>query len=183
MKARRCRLNLIPSDYFDKEKTPPECRSYTVSILLHRSLTHLSRGTHRGTLRSVEIGELAGRAERRQAAHAGCDQIVAQTPQHLGADFPSVSTARPDRERRRGISHGIEPRGITMFHVIAEPRKMYSREASFGRCPPCGDPDQDAERIPRLLQAVQRGGGLEGAVAERNFKFANLRLWSRLLPI
>jgi hypothetical protein len=54
---------------------------------------------------------------------------------------------------------------------------MYSREASFGPCQPCGAPDQDAERIPRLLQAVQRVGGLdEGAVAKRNFKFANLRL-------
>jgi hypothetical protein len=66
MKTRRCTLNLIPSDYFDKEKTPPGCRRYRG--LLHRILTHLSRGIHLGAPRGVEIGELTGPAERRQAA-------------------------------------------------------------------------------------------------------------------
>jgi hypothetical protein len=66
MKTRRCALNLTPSDYFDKEKTLPGCRRY--SGLLHRILTHLSRGTHLGALRGVEIGELTGSAQRHQAA-------------------------------------------------------------------------------------------------------------------
>jgi hypothetical protein len=47
----------------------------------------LDRGLHHGcALRVVEIGELAGRAERRQAVHARCDEIVAQPAQYVGAD-------------------------------------------------------------------------------------------------
>ena len=35
---------------------------------------------------AVEIGELAGRAERRQPMHAGLDEVVAQLAEHVGLD-------------------------------------------------------------------------------------------------
>ena len=41
---------------------------------------------HGGALRIVEIGEFAGRAERRQAVHAGLDQVIAKGAQHAVAD-------------------------------------------------------------------------------------------------
>ncbi len=54
----------------------------------HAAVRGLDRGLHHGrALRVVEIGELAGRAERRQPVHARLDQIVAQPAQHLGADL------------------------------------------------------------------------------------------------
>ena len=54
----------------------------------HAALRGLDRGLHhRRALRVVEIGELAGRAERRQPMHAGLDEIVAEPAQHLGADL------------------------------------------------------------------------------------------------
>ena len=55
----------------------------------HASLRGLDRGLHhRRALRAIEIGELAGRAERRQPMHAGFDEIVAETAEHVAADFP-----------------------------------------------------------------------------------------------
>ena len=54
----------------------------------HAALCGLDRGLHhRRALRCVEIGELAGRAERRQSVHAGLDEIVAQPRQHVGSNL------------------------------------------------------------------------------------------------
>jgi len=42
---------------------------------------------HGRALRLVEIGELAGRSERRQPMHARFDEVVAEPAQHLVADL------------------------------------------------------------------------------------------------
>jgi hypothetical protein len=39
-----------------------------------------------GPLLVVQIGEFAGRAERRQAVHTSLDQILDQPRQHIGLD-------------------------------------------------------------------------------------------------
>ncbi len=44
------------------------------------------RGDDGGALLAVEIGELAGRAERREAVHAGGDEIAREARQHLALD-------------------------------------------------------------------------------------------------
>ena len=41
---------------------------------------------HGGALLAVEIGKLAGRAERGEPVHAGLDQVVAELAQHIGLD-------------------------------------------------------------------------------------------------
>jgi len=57
----------------------------------------------------VEIGEFAGRAERRQSMHARLDEIVAEARQHIRADLP----ARINRRDQIGkdaveIGHGAQ---------------------------------------------------------------------------
>ena len=53
----------------------------------HSAPGGLDGGLHDSrTLRLVEIGELAGRTERRQAMHTRLDEVVAEPAQHLGAD-------------------------------------------------------------------------------------------------
>ena len=63
---------------------------------------------HRGALLAAEIGELAGRAERRQPVHAGLDQIVAEPAEHVGADL-SRGVDRRDQIGKDAveISHNV----------------------------------------------------------------------------
>ena len=54
----------------------------------HAALCGFDRRSYDGCpLRLVEIGELAGRSERRQPMHARLDEVVAQPAQHLVTDL------------------------------------------------------------------------------------------------
>ncbi|MEY9234755.1 hypothetical protein ABIF78_007078 [Bradyrhizobium japonicum] len=83
----------------------------------HTALRGLDGGLHdRGALRGIEIGELAGRTQRRQPVHACADQIVAKLAEDLGA------------HRAIGI-HGRNEIGkdaVKIGHVRLNPGKLAS---------------------------------------------------------
>ena len=98
----------------------------------HAASCHLDRGLHHGlTLRVVEIGKLAGRAERRQSVHAGLDEIVAKTAEHIGADLACGIDGRDEiGEDAVEIGHGptLEP--------APRPGQMLCRNADGPELPP-----------------------------------------------
>ena len=72
----------------------------------------LDRGAHDGgALLVIEIGEFAGRAERRHAMHAGGDEIVDQPGEHIGADL-AIGIDRRNQIRE----HAVEV-GHSIFHL------------------------------------------------------------------
>jgi hypothetical protein len=60
---------------------------------------------HPALLRPLQIGELAGRAERCQPVHAGRDQMLAEPPQHLILDPPG-RVHRRDQVRKHPVELG-----------------------------------------------------------------------------
>ena len=72
----------------------------------HPACCRFDRGLyHRSTLALVQIGELAGRAERRQSMNARFDQIVAEPAQHVGA-----KVAAEIRRRHQIGKHAVKIR-------------------------------------------------------------------------
>jgi len=63
------------------------------------------RPHHVGALRLVEVGELAGRAERGEPMHAGLDEIVGEPRQHAGLDA-AVGVDRRDQIRKDPVKLG-----------------------------------------------------------------------------
>ncbi len=64
---------------------------------------------HRQPLRPVQIGEFAGRAERRQPVHLRLDEVIAQPAEHIGADV-AVGVDRRDQVGKDAVEvgHGRE---------------------------------------------------------------------------
>jgi len=73
---------------------------------------------HRRALCVIQIGELAGRAERRQPMHARLDEIVAEPRQHLAANLPvGVNRRNQIGKDAVEIGHGGESLGIELRTV------------------------------------------------------------------
>jgi hypothetical protein len=72
---------------------------------------------HRRALRVIEIGELTGRAERRQSVHARFDEIVAEPAEHPGSDIPLGVERRDEiRENAVEIGHDVSASEIRSGH-------------------------------------------------------------------
>jgi hypothetical protein len=101
----------------------------------HAALCGLDGGAHHGAaLLAVEIGELAGRAERREAVHPGLDQVVAQFCQHVGLDAAGRIDRRDEiRKDAVEVGHHVSPQIRPRRETPAPPAW------SCGRAPCCGE--------------------------------------------
>ena len=111
---------------------------------------------HAPLLRPVEIGELAGRAERRQAVHAGRDQVLAKARQHLVLDPPGLVDRR-DQVREHAVEPGRAHRRLRC-RPAASRRSARRRGQAAGRELGCGG--QQGRALPVEAAAGEQAQGL-----------------------
>ncbi len=89
----------------------------------HPPLRSFNRRLHHcDALHVVEIGELAGRAERRQPVHPRYDEIVAEPAEYFGTDLP-VGVNRRDQIGKDAVEIG---HGTLASEIGLLPRKFDS---------------------------------------------------------